>query len=103
MTSHYHLFALCMVRSESADDLEWVLNTLKSTLELINEPPMNFDYLMCDAAAGIIKAFENFFGPSLKILMCYRHVSENVRKKSRVSFFTFFFVSVVIRNSKFSL
>lgn len=86
MKSHYHIFALALVKSESANAMRWVLETINDNLRLINEPALAFEMVMSDAPKGIIKRYKDFFGDDLLSCMCWFHVKLNVTNKSKVKF-----------------
>lgn len=73
----FHLFGLALCTSETAEDYGWVFQALEA------DKPLKA--VMGDAADAITKAIQEFFGESVRRVVCYFHVKKNLKEKAKAS------------------
>lgn len=80
MTRRFHLIGLTITSNETALDYEFTFKSVQIGIQKITKTAIMPAALICDADSAIHKGFRDTFNDdSIKIIMCYAHVMDNVQ------------------------
>lgn len=78
----YHPFGLIVSTNETAQDYEFVFQSLKTGLKRIFNYDFSAKTLICDAAHAIHNGFRETYGKDVIVIMCWAHMKRAVSNKA---------------------